>query len=286
MAAHGPPAFRGRAGERERARPAAGERARRSERGPGRPGRGGRRQDGAAAATAPAGLGLPRRADRGCRVRDGAALRGAAPALRADARRGSARFPSRSRSPCASPSASPPAMLPTASWSPWPRSRLLAEVAAERPLLCLVDDAQWLDGASAQVLGFVARRLLAESVALVFAVRDPAEQRELAGLPELHARRAPRRGCPRPARDRHPGPDRRARPGPDRGRDARQSAGAAGAPARALGRAAGRRIRAAGAAAAARAGSRRASCGGSRSCRARRSCCSWSRRPSPSATRR
>ena len=51
---------------------------------------------------------------------------------------------------------------------------LLSEVAEEQPLVCLVDDAQWLDRASAQALAFVARRLLAEAVALVFAVREPA----------------------------------------------------------------------------------------------------------------
>src|SRR6478609_7446965 len=62
---------------------------------------------------------------------------------------------------------------------------LLAEVAAERPLLCLVDDAHWLDGASGQVLGFVARRVLAESLLIVFAVREPADERLLAGLPDL-----------------------------------------------------------------------------------------------------
>src|SRR5919112_5978365 len=60
---------------------------------------------------------------------------------------------------------------------------LLAEVAEAQPLLCLVDDLQWLDGASGQVLGFVARRLLAESVAIVFAVREPSDDHGLAGLP-------------------------------------------------------------------------------------------------------
>jgi hypothetical protein len=64
---------------------------------------------------------------------------------------------------------------------------LLSEAAGQRPLVCLVDDAQWLDRASAQVLGFVARRLAAEPAAVVFAARDPGE--ELAGLPELAVRR-------------------------------------------------------------------------------------------------
>jgi predicted ATPase len=62
---------------------------------------------------------------------------------------------------------------------------LLSEVAEEGPLVCLVDDAQWLDRASAQVLAFVARRLLAESVAVVFCVREPSEGQEWGGLPEL-----------------------------------------------------------------------------------------------------
>ena len=60
---------------------------------------------------------------------------------------------------------------------------LLAEVAEEQPLLCVVDDAQWLDGASARALGFVGRRLLAEKITLVFATRELGE--ELWGLPDL-----------------------------------------------------------------------------------------------------
>jgi DNA-binding CsgD family transcriptional regulator/tetratricopeptide (TPR) repeat protein len=60
---------------------------------------------------------------------------------------------------------------------------LLSETAGERPLVCLVDDQQWLDRASAQALGFAARRLAADPVGLVFAARVPGN--DVAGLPEL-----------------------------------------------------------------------------------------------------
>jgi DNA-binding CsgD family transcriptional regulator/tetratricopeptide (TPR) repeat protein len=63
---------------------------------------------------------------------------------------------------------------------------LLSEVADERPLLCVVDDAQWLDQASALTLAFVARRLLAEPIGIVFAARDVGA--ELEHLPELEVR--------------------------------------------------------------------------------------------------
>src|SRR5262249_30214858 len=60
---------------------------------------------------------------------------------------------------------------------------LLSETAEDQPLLCVIDDAQWLDRASAQALGFVARRLLAEPVALVIAAREPGGHFQ--DLPEL-----------------------------------------------------------------------------------------------------
>ena len=62
---------------------------------------------------------------------------------------------------------------------------LLADAAEEQPLVCVVDDAQWLDRVSSQTLAFVARRLLAERVGLVFSVREQGGEKVLGGLPEL-----------------------------------------------------------------------------------------------------
>ncbi len=62
---------------------------------------------------------------------------------------------------------------------------LLSGAAEKQPLLCLIDDAQWLDAASAQILGFVARRLLAEPIALVVAARSSTARSDFDGLPEL-----------------------------------------------------------------------------------------------------
>ena len=108
---------------------------------------------------------------------------------------------------------------------------LLAEVAEEEPLLCLVDDAQWLDEASAQVLAFVARRVAAERLALVFGVRDSDDGDRLpfAGLPELRLERLDESDARAllSAAVRTPLDERGARP--DHRRGARQPAGAAGA---------------------------------------------------------
>ena len=65
---------------------------------------------------------------------------------------------------------------------------LLSDLATERPIVCVVDDAQWLDQASAQALAFVARHLAAAPAAVIFAVRSPADEQGLAGLPEFQLR--------------------------------------------------------------------------------------------------
>src|SRR4051812_4165398 len=65
---------------------------------------------------------------------------------------------------------------------------LLTEAATERPLVCVVDDLQWQDRASAQTFAFVARRLLAKPLALVFALREPSDAPYVGGLPEMVVR--------------------------------------------------------------------------------------------------
>jgi len=69
---------------------------------------------------------------------------------------------------------------------------LLSVAATERPLLCVVDDAQWLDHGSAAVLAFVARRLSVDAIAMLFAVQEPSERHvQLQGLPQLRVRGLP-----------------------------------------------------------------------------------------------
>jgi hypothetical protein len=86
---------------------------------------------------------------------------------------------------------------------------LFAEVAQVRPLLLSVDDAQWLDRASAQVFGFAARRLGTESVGMIFASRATGDQisvQELAGLPEVHVSGLPDDDARALLALAHPGP--------------------------------------------------------------------------------
>lgn len=61
----------------------------------------------------------------------------------------------------------------------------MATVAKKQPVVWLIDDAQWIDQASMQAIGFVGRRLLAERAVILIATRDVSDENELAGLPEL-----------------------------------------------------------------------------------------------------
>ena len=94
---------------------------------------------------------------------------------------------------------------------------LLAEAAERGPLLCVVDDAQWLDQTSALTLAFVARRLLAEPMGLVFAAREPGEQ--LQQVPHLEVQRPGHRRCAGTAQLKGAVRLGRARPRQDHRRD-------------------------------------------------------------------
>ena len=178
------------------------------------------------------------------------------PQRQALARRARARR--RARRPTASSSRSPRSAC-------WPRSRPSSRCCASSTTP---------SGSTAprrRSSGSSRARLLAESVAIVFAVREPSRRARARRPARAAARRARRGGRARAARDGRPGPARRARPRPDRRRDARQPARAAGAAARHDGRRScaggfgrpGRAARSPG-------GSRRASCGGSTRCPRRR----------------
>jgi hypothetical protein len=130
---------------------------------------------------------MSRGASGGRCVRDGVRVRRVALALRADAgpHRSSSR-PAARRAGYgvrAEPGEPPDRLLVSLAVL-----GLLSEVAEEQPLVCPVDDVQWLDRVSAQTLAFVARRLLAERVGLVCAVRQPSGEDDLADLPELVVR--------------------------------------------------------------------------------------------------
>ena len=130
--------------------------------------------------TWPGGCGLPARAGGGCAVGDGAGLRGAAPAVRADA--GSLDgLPAPQREALRTAFGLSAGPAPDRFLVGLAVLGLLSDAAGERPLFCVIDDQQWLDRASAQALAFVARRLGADPVGLVFGDAGPGP--ELAGLP-------------------------------------------------------------------------------------------------------
>ena len=251
--------------------------------------RGGRRQDRAAGLRCRARRGFRIARAVGRRVGDGARVRRPASAVRADARRPRATCPGPQRDALAHGlRAQRRRRRRTGSWSGWRCSACCPRWPRSSRCVCIVDDAQWLDRASAQTLG-VRGPAAAGRVgrAGLRACASPAASSELGGLPGARASRvcgdADARALLDSVISRAAG---RAGARPDRRRDARQPAGAARAAARAGAGGAGGRLRADRRDAAGRAGSRRASCGGSSRCRTRRGGCSSSAAAEPVRRRR
>ena len=105
---------------------------------------------------------------------------------------------------------------------------LLTDAAAERPVLCLVDDAQWLDQVSVEVLGFVARRLYADQVGVLFTVREGEDPAALAGLPQLRLSGLPEQVAGELLAAAAPAPVDGQVSAADRGRGGGEPAGAGG----------------------------------------------------------
>ena len=249
--------------------------------GPARRGRD--RQDRAAGVPGRLGAGPDRRAGGRRRVRDGAGLRRACTSSARRCSTGSIGCRGRSATRSRSSSASRAGPAPDRFLVGLAVLSLLSEAAEQRPLLCVVDDAQWLDQTSALTLAFVARRLLAEPVGLVFAAREPGE--ELRHLPELEVRGLVNGDARALLSSSVPVRARPAGARPDPRRDAGQPARAARAAPGADADAAGRRVRDAGAPRPPAADRGAATSGGSRRFPTTRAACCSSRRPSRSAIR-
>ena len=181
---HRPRQLLGRQREREVARPAAGGSTRRARRGPGGARRAGRGQDRAARLRGRRGARVSGRPDRRRRRGDGAPVRGASAVVRTDPRADGAPARAPARRACRGASGSAPGRLRIRSSSGSRSSACCRRRPRSEPLLCVVDDAQWLDRASAaraRVRG--APPAWRSRIALVFATRERGDA--LAGFPEL-----------------------------------------------------------------------------------------------------
>ena len=171
----------------------------------------------------PRAPGLPHRPRHRRGVGDGASLAGVRRFVRAAAQKESSGCHDRSESALATAAGLSGGDRPDRFLVGLAVLSLLSDAAEAQPLVALIDDAQWLDRSSAQVLAFVARRLEAESVLFLFAEREPNEPDGLAGLPVLPARRPVGRQCTGTAGLGDKRTARRARRGAFHRRDTRQS---------------------------------------------------------------